>query len=169
MAWPQVLEIRKGLANMPREFSWEVSFSHSYYRDYLWSGGAGWCLQPIRSVSIASQVKVKPERMTCWRRLIIAAISSGILAEPPYSFSTSQIGLSFLSPFISAIPGYVCSAFTVAKRWLTRNVALRLEVISRIPLLCFVKQRKIAVLRKQSTSWSYISYPPYSLLLVCSW
>ncbi|WVQ73911.1 hypothetical protein IAR50_003492 [Cryptococcus sp. DSM 104548] len=38
---------------------------------------------------------------------LIAAISSGILAEEPYNFSTSQVGLSFLSPFISAIPGSV--------------------------------------------------------------
>ncbi|WVQ73910.1 hypothetical protein IAR50_003491 [Cryptococcus sp. DSM 104548] len=46
---------------------------------------------------------------------LIAAISSGILAEEPYNFTTSQVGLSFLSPFISAIPGSVFGGYLADK------------------------------------------------------
>lgn len=52
---------------------------------------------------------------------LFQSLVSGILAEPPYSFSTSQIGLSFLSPFISAIPGaafrgYFTDSFVVLRQ-----------------------------------------------------
>ncbi|KAK8858396.1 hypothetical protein IAR55_002623 [Kwoniella newhampshirensis] len=50
---------------------------------------------------------------------LIAAISSGILATDPYNFSTSQVGLSFISPFLSAIPGAVLGG------WIADKFALR--------------------------------------------
>ncbi|WVQ68665.1 uncharacterized protein L199_006874 [Kwoniella botswanensis] len=46
---------------------------------------------------------------------LIAAISSGILAAPPYNFSTSAVGLTFLSPFLSAIPGAVYGGYITDK------------------------------------------------------
>ncbi|WRT67561.1 uncharacterized protein IL334_004533 [Kwoniella shivajii] len=46
---------------------------------------------------------------------LIAAISSGILAAPPYNFSTSAVGLTFLSPFLSAIPGSVYGGYITDK------------------------------------------------------
>ncbi|TYJ57768.1 hypothetical protein B9479_001622 [Cryptococcus floricola] len=46
---------------------------------------------------------------------LIAGTSSGILADDPYNFSTSQVGLSFLSPLISAIPGAVSGGLLADK------------------------------------------------------
>jgi MFS family permease len=38
---------------------------------------------------------------------VIAAMTSGVLAEPPYNFSPSAVGLTFVGPLIASIPGSI--------------------------------------------------------------
>lgn len=38
--------------------------------------------------------------------IVIAALTSGVLAVEPYNFSTGAVGLTFLAPFLAVLPGY---------------------------------------------------------------
>ncbi|WRT68808.1 uncharacterized protein IL334_005788 [Kwoniella shivajii] len=49
---------------------------------------------------------------------LFGSLSSGVLAFPPYDFSTSAIGLTFLGPLLSGVPsavlsGWLCDAFSL--------------------------------------------------------
>ena len=38
---------------------------------------------------------------------VIAAMTSGVLAEPPYNFSAASVGLTFVGPLLASIPGSI--------------------------------------------------------------